>query len=315
MPQPYPRIGENVPRLAGCIDLEALVPHTTKIPYQILLTLILNAIANANDKVSRDLFSIPEDASTAEVKDLYFAQGKELISYFKNYVGDPASTAYQIYEENFREVCIDLFRRRSLQNERMNSGWRYQFLSTDCARRSGRFLGISDLGSPEGDFTALIAYLDENVNPLSLYVSVKNRSDTMGGQDWPKAIRALEAVASGDRNRRGAYCCIFGIAMETRSRTERRIPRNRSGQPHSINTEIWYSNLFWPFFSDYSYEEIMLAVLDVLLDLEDDDALTSFSIPPEELIEGFGEACRENGLIDDEGVFNDPIELVSFFVQ
>jgi hypothetical protein len=34
---------------------------------------------------------------------------------------------------------------------------------------------------------------------------------------------------------------------------------------------------------------------------------------PHELLDSFGEACAEAGLIDESGMFNDPHKLVTFF--
>jgi hypothetical protein len=45
----------------------------------------------------------------------------------------------------------------------------------------------------------------------------------MGGQDWPKAISALENVARSDKNRSGPYICVFGIAIDKGQRQIRRI--------------------------------------------------------------------------------------------
>ena len=139
---------------------------------------------------------------------------------------------------------------------------------------------------------------------MAIYVSVKNRTNTMGGQDWPKAIRALKDVAIHDRNRSGAYICVFGMAMETGARLIKRAQKN--GNPHSNNTEIWKSDFFWPFFTNMSYNEIINAVLDVLMETKVE--VTDISVP-EELIESFGDCCRQAGLIDENGCFNDPYKL------
>jgi hypothetical protein len=95
----------------------------------------------------------------------------------------------------------------------MNAGWRYQFIAKDAAIDSNRFNSVSDIGTSEADFNATILELNTN-KPINIYVSVKNRTNTMGGQDWPKAIRAMETMAQSDKNRTGPYLCVFGIAME-----------------------------------------------------------------------------------------------------
>jgi len=135
----------------------------------------------------------------------------------------------------------------------------------------------------------------------------------MGGQDWPKAITALENAAVNDKNRSGHYICVFGIAME---RGLRNIKGNKtSGMPYSMNTEIWNSDFFWPFFTNASYEEIIKAVLDVLMEAgdqttqEDDDDIEI----PDELIDEFGAMCKLYELVDGEGKFNDAYRLVDLF--
>lgn len=133
----------------------------------------------------------------------------------------------------------------------------------------------------------------------------------MGGQDWPKAITALEAMAKNDQNRAHPYLCVFGIAME---RGTRFMKARRGGNYYSVNTEVWLSDFFWPFFANHSYEEIMNAVLDILIQEGRQIESTTIGITvPNELIESFGTCCRERKLIDDEGRFHDPKRLVNFF--
>ena len=68
----------------------------------------------------------------------------------------------------------------------MNSGWRYQYIAKDCAVRSRRFVTASDIGATKADFNATMKIIDSTRELI--YVSIKNRANTMGGQDWPKAI-------------------------------------------------------------------------------------------------------------------------------
>ena len=135
----------------------------------------------------------------------------------------------------------------------------------------------------------------------------------MGGQDWPKAIQALENVAKTDKNANGPYCCVFGITID---RGGRNIKHNqKTGQAYSVNTEVWMSDYFWPFFSNYSYETIMRTVLEVLMDSQKADELSTDVEVPDKLLDSFGECCLEANLIDELGNFNDPFALVSFFCQ
>jgi len=86
---------------------------------------------------------------------------------------------------------------------------------------------------------------------------------------------------------------------------------NRAKVPYSYNTELWFSDYFWPFFSNYSYEEIAVLVLDVLLESEN-PYLVSEEIPPE-LLDSFRKCCRENELLDDKDCFVDPHKLIKYF--
>ena len=66
----------------------------------------------------------------------------------------------------------------------------------------------------------------------------------------------------------------------------------RGGNYYSINTEIWLSDFFWPFFANHTYEEIMNAVLDALV--EEGRRVESVTIGvkvPNDLIESFGDSC------------------------
>src|SRR5258705_268417 len=81
-----------------------------------------------------------------------------------------------------------------------------QILARDCAKNSGGFDEVAGFGASKGDFIAKIEFTDNLYKPLHLYVSVKNRSDTLGGQDWPNSIAALETYAKTDnRQQDGEY--------------------------------------------------------------------------------------------------------------
>lgn len=311
IPQSYPRIDDPKKAAYGCLDESYLVPHSAKIPQEQMKELISAAILNASRKSSRQILAIPAEATQAQLEKIYEREGTKLLAYFKKYCGDPAATAHQVHKKHYRQVGVEQFRNRTLQKERMNSGWRYQFLAVDCAHHSKRFKSVSDIGTAEADFNAIVEFSDKSKPALSLYVSIKNRSNTMGGQDWPKAIQALEIVAKEDKNRVGPYCCIFGIAME---KGLRRIPQQKKSQKaYSDNTEIWLSDFFWPFFANYSYEEIMNLVLDVLVAKSETVDLISQVEIPDKLLEEFGAACRKAGLLDENGNFDDPYKLVKFF--
>ncbi len=250
---------QNYPRVEGVLlDDSKLIPHEHTIPIMELYDIIKDAIKYANRKSSRVILDISENLSDEEVHEQYIKAGKNLFSYFKRYCGDPASTAFQCQKRHYSDIAKEQFHNRTLQKERMNSGWRYQALAKNAASQSKRFLSVSDIGTIEADFNATIRYVNSD-DTLTIYVSVKNRTNTMGGQDWPKAISALENVAISDKNRGGSYICVFGIAME---RGKQLMKNNSKAKtPHSINTEIWKSDYFWPFFTNVSYRNIRAFVV------------------------------------------------------
>lgn len=305
--QHYPRIQNETNKYHGFFDEGEFKVHVQKISQEVFKLIVKEAITNANLKSSRAILNI-EGVTDELIGEILKRGGSELFKYFVKYCGDPAATAYDCVGIHYSEVAHEQFRNRTLQKERMNSGWRYQFIARDCAIQSGRFKAISDIGAAEADFNAILADISGN-NQVNIYVSVKNRTNTMGGQDWPKAIRALEEVAKSDKNRTGPYLCVFGIAMEKGQRVIR--AEGKTKQPYSHNTEIWLSDYFWPFFSNYQYHEVSHLVLEVLMSQGKQSSLNVK--PPKELIDSFGAICLTYGLLDDEGIFNDPYKLVDLF--
>jgi len=303
MPQDYPRTAE------GFLNDTSLAPHTQKIPFDELKAIIRNAIASAARKSRREILEFPDNLDEAEKSRLYRQKGKELFAYFRRYYGDPASTAYDCLGKHYREIALEQFRNQTLQKQRMNSGWRYQYIAKDCALRSQRFITVSDIGASEADFNATMDIVEAG-KTLNIYVSIKNRANTMGGQDWPKAISALENVARSDKNRSGPYICVFGIAID---KGQRQIRRNgKTKAPYSVNTEVWLSDFFWPFFANYTYAEIAKAVLEVLMETSGGQQQL-VTVVPDELIDSFGAECRTRGLLDADGRFNDPLKLIDLF--
>ncbi len=259
MPQDYPRKDD------GLLDEARLSPHNRKIPFDELKVVIRDAIASAARKSRREILEFSDDLSDDEKSRLYHKEGKKLFAYFRRYYGDPAATAYDCLGKHYREIAMEQFRNQTVQKQRMNSGWRYQYIAKDCAVRSRRFITVSDIGASEADFNATMNIVDLR-KTLNIYVSIKNRANTMGGQDWPKAISALENVARSDKNRSGPYICVFGIAIDKGKRQIRRIGKTKA--PYSVNTEVWLSDFFWPFFANYTYVEIAKAVFEVLMEIE-----------------------------------------------
>ena len=211
--QSYPRIQSEDDRFYGYLDITVLKEHSDKIEISAFKKIINDAIKYAHTKSSREILSISPGWSNDELDIIYKKKGKELFDYFVKYCGDPASTAYDCLNKSYAQIAKENFRNRTIQKERMNAGWRYQYIAKDAARLSHRFDNVSDLNAIEADFNVVIQVKNTS-DKLNIYVSVKNRSNTMGGQDWPKAIAALENAAINDKNRSGHYICVFGIAME-----------------------------------------------------------------------------------------------------
>lgn len=309
VPQDYPRISEEKSRYRGYLDDSKLNEHIRTITKKELKSIVKAAILNANKKSGRKILDIPDGASQEEIEKIYIKKGKELFQYFQKYCGDPASSAFGCLKRNFRTIAKEQFRNWTLQKERMNSGWRYQYIAKDSANHSGRFISVSDIGTAEADFNAILGIKNSD-KTISIYVSVKNRVNTMGGQDWPKAIHALEDVARTDKNRTGPYICIFGIAMDKGTRIIKVQSKTRN--PFSVNTELWKSDFFWPFFTNLDYDAIIKAVLDVLLELGE-ETISDTQVMPVALLESFGSECRKRGLLNEAGNFNDAYKLVDLF--
>lgn len=304
--QSYPRIAES-----GLLDDNTLVPHKAKPSIDQIKDIIIKAIVVAERKSSRAILNLPEDALDEQIEKTYKKEGWELFRYFVKYCGDPASSAHQCIGMMCSDVAREQFRNRTLQKERMNSAWRYQYIAKDAAIASKRFESVSDVGLAEADFNAVVGYKKSSKH-LTIYTSIKNRSNTMGGQDWPKAIASLENEAVTDKNRVGDYICVFGITIE---RGERSIRRNqKTKNPYSTNTELWFSDFFWPFFSNYTYEEIATLVLEVLIASKGFDFQAKNEIPYE-LLKSFEDSCRAFNLLDKSGKFNDAYKLVNLFCQ
>jgi len=185
--QSYPRINKPSDKYHGFLDDKKLIQHKKNIRKDDLKKIIRDAIYEANKKSSRAILDVPAKASLIERKKIYINAGSSLFGYFRKYYGDPAATAHGCLNRHYSDIAKEQFRNQTLQKERMNSGWRYQFIAKDAARASGRFITVSDIGTTEADFNVIVGIknLKKKVN---IYVSVKNRVNTMGGQDWRKVV-------------------------------------------------------------------------------------------------------------------------------
>ena len=312
--QNYPRIDKIEDSYEGYLDDSKLFQHHQKVALEKVYDIIKDAIKNASQKSSREILDIREDATESQIDLMLHNKGSELFKYFVKYCGDPAATAVDCVGRNYKDVASEQFHNRTLQMERMNSGWRYQFIAKNMAIESKRFDSISDAGTKEADFNVTIKTLDNVSKAVTLYVSVKNRTNTMGGQDWPKAITALENLARTDKNLIGPYLCVFGIAMEHGLRSIKR--QQSTGAPYSVNTEVWLSDYFWPFFTNYSYLEIISEVVRTLQEVKGSQRLDVNTNPIlNQLFESFKDSCNSCKLLDDDGQFKDSQLLAELFVM
>lgn len=136
--QNYPRIEDPARKDNGLLNDAELSQHKKRVSPDELPGLVLVAIENANRKSSRAMLSVPSNATETETTEIYYKIGNDLFKYFQQYSSDPASTAFQLFGQNCREVGVQQFRNKALQKERMNSGWRYQYLAIDCAQKTER---------------------------------------------------------------------------------------------------------------------------------------------------------------------------------
>jgi hypothetical protein len=302
--QSYPRNSD------GHLDDARLQPHIHRPTRKEMQAIIIDATRRASMKSSREIFKIPDGVPESELSDIYRKAGRELFNYFKKTYADPASTARYYQNKHYFTIGRELFKNKALHDERMNAGWRYQYIAKGAALCTRRFKTVSDIGGSSTDFTATIGIQGTDTD-LSIYASVKNRSRTISGSNWPKAIQDLEETAKKDINRTGPYICVFCLTMERGNRVIKVAKETRI--PYSVNAEVWPSDFFWPFFTGYPYEDVVKTVMTVLPDVEEQDSM-GVDIP-EELLKSFGEYCKSKELIDDNGYFNNPERLVEFFVR
>lgn len=308
--QDYPRISDENHEFYGFLDESRLENHRGRLNSDELAEIIKDAIKYADSKSSMEFITRSKKSKENNLEKVYGKAGRELFNYFKKYCSDPAQTALDCYEKHYSLVAKEHARNLLVQKLRMHSGWRYQYIAKVGAIRSGRFMEVSDIGTSEADFNVTIR-VRESQGLVYIYVSVKNRTNTMGGQDWPKAIHALETMANSDKNRNGPFICVFGIAIERGLRIIK--AQKKTNSPYSFNTEIWMADFFWPFFTNFSYEEISRAVLDVLISGR--KGRRPVINVPRKVIDTFGDLCIKYSLLDEKGRFNNPHKLVEFFCK
>jgi len=291
--QPYPRDAD------GLLKLDLLPEGKTRISEVILRDAISDAIHKANKKSSRD--PVLDELNTGAERANQTA-AKRLFALFRNYSADPAEASVHILGRTPYDIVTEIYRSLLEKRLRMNAGWRYQFLAEELASKSERFERVSGLGTRE-DFTVIVRL--KNGSEVNVYVSVKNRRDTISGKDYPAVITRMEAEPSNDRNRVGPYLIVIALAIHPGKNRSRM--RNKDKQLISENFELWPANFFWPFVAGVSYETIMAAVASQIKRV----ALPSL---PVEVSDYFEQLCREAGLLQD-GAFHDQGALLKLFCR
>lgn len=76
--QDYPRIQDHESKQYGLLDQVELAQHTRRVPIDELPHLILAAIKNANKKSSREMLSIPPNATEQQRIDILLKMGRDL---------------------------------------------------------------------------------------------------------------------------------------------------------------------------------------------------------------------------------------------
>lgn len=296
--QSYPRVKIPLHKDEGLLDIECLKPLDAKIDPEIMPGLIKKAIEYAAQKTKKEAVDIPDGADAETIKSLYAKAGKSLFDYFRR--PDPVYMASSLVGRHYSEVAEEFFYKRNTHLTSMNAGWRYQYLLVECAHKSGRFKSVSDLSTGDSDVN-VIAETADGQDTVAIYITMKNRSDTISGGSGKAYLKGFEKSARDDKNRTAPYCCVIAYGMQTMQR--------RGRKKDFGNFEVWPSNFLWPFVSGYSYGEIVKMIIK---SSPDADELPSL---PDEIIEAFKQQCLKNKLINDEGVFPDQDAIINFFTS
>jgi hypothetical protein len=273
---------------------------TKKFSQAELDAVVRKCIVKANAKSGTQALVLPRNASTEQIKVAERKAAAELFKKFQKYCVDPARADADFAGKHVDAIATTLDQNQLGSRSRMNAGWRYQFLALELASKlPERFAQVSG-GGKHSDISATL--LLKNGDEVRLYISVKNRSDTISGSKWPAAIESLEQEAIRDINRtEGSYLCVFGAAMEKGQR-KRMSP--------SVNTEFWKSDFFWEFLTGLSYEETMEAVARIL---ELDKGQSAEGLIPAGVLTEFQALCIQKGLVGANGTFL-PKKLLKFFL-
>ena len=294
--QSYPRISSAASKFeAGYIDTSQLCDIKNKISQNEFLNLINISIDKARNKVDEKIINIPEGISKLEEKKIYDKAAKDLINYIKK--TDPANAVSQLLNKNLVDVAQEFQVKKDAKTYEMFSGWRNQFLLFECAKKIGRFETVGDVDT-SFDIVATIKSLSGEV--ITLYISLKNRKDTMSGSSVRGVLSKLEDNAKNDKNRDGLYCIIIGCAIDT--------TRYRSGSSYSQNLEFWPAKLLWEFFSGFTFPHVMNSISQQQNSRKQNKLA-------DELKLSLIKECKKLELINEQNIFHDRKRIIEIFCR
>jgi hypothetical protein len=245
----------------------------------------------------KKLFDSPEKLVNMCIKHLKERSDPILSSYFIGQL-----KAEQIFE-------LDAVS-HEMQRHRMSIGLFYQLLLLELLKLRWPSVGAYD----ESD---LVAEIDTPGfdKGLRLYMSIKKSADTVGGQDIPGAMAKLEALPKNDKQLNRPYLCVFGIATPSRGRVlsyfdDRKIKKNKYGQPYSVNCEHWGPGFLYPFITGREPIEIYRLAYSRVADYLPFRTLEH----REKCSELLGKKLSELGLVEQDGTIN-PDKFLCFVAR
>ncbi len=144
VPQAYPRIDDDSRKDYGCLDDSTLVAHPGKLPVEKLKGLIREAISNANSKSSREILSIPPDATEEVVAEICKREGRKLFEYFRKSCFDPPLFTDKLYRRDYMDVGIEQAREYVRWKHQENDRLRKQMLISNGAWRLLKQMSCAD---------------------------------------------------------------------------------------------------------------------------------------------------------------------------
>ena len=281
MPQDYPRTEE------GLLDESRLAAHTGKIPFDELKAIIRDAIVSAARKSRREILELPDGLSEEEKTKIYGKKGKRAVRLFPPLLRRPGGDGLRLP-------------RQALPRDR--AGAVPQSDAPEAADEFRLALSVHRQG-----LRGALAALRDGVRHRRL--GSRLQRDDEHRRTWPRrststcrsrTARTRWAARIGRRRSRRSktsrvptrtaparIICVFGIAIDKGQRQIRRIGKTKA--PYSVNTEVWLSDFFWPFFANYTYAEIAKAVFEVLMETGRQGQQPLATLIPDELIDSFGD--------------------------